>query len=258
MHVSPAGAIADVLWHEIKNHAKNIELGEFVVMPNHIHGILILNGNDVGGRDDDGCRDVACNGPTMKCTVPTMGNIPTTTDCNILTMGNDPMENDHILGTDDANDHIRGRDDANDHIRGGDVACNVPTMGTVPTTTDCNIPTMGNDPAENDHIRGTDIANDRFRGDDANDHIRGTDVACNVRTSKNEFMAAISPKSNTVSTIIRSYKSAVTKYCNRLGLPIAWQSRFHDHIIRNDESFQRISKYISDNPMNWPEDQFFK
>ena len=212
MHVSPAGAIADVLWHEIKNHAKNIELGEFVVMPNHIHGILILNGNDVGGRAVDGCRDVACNVPTTKCIVPTMGTVPTTTDCNIPTMGNDPAENDHIRGTDIANDRFRG-DVANDHIRGRD---------------------------------------------DANDHIRGTDVACNVRTSKNEFMAAISPKSNTVSAIIRSYKSAVTKFCNRLELPIAWQSRFHDHIIRSDESFQRISKYISDNPMNWPEDQFFK
>ncbi len=34
---------ASILWYEIKNHADHIELGEFVVMPNHIHGILILN-----------------------------------------------------------------------------------------------------------------------------------------------------------------------------------------------------------------------
>lgn len=45
---SPVGAIADVLWHEIPNHANNVELGAFVVMPNHIHGILILNGDDSG------------------------------------------------------------------------------------------------------------------------------------------------------------------------------------------------------------------
>ncbi len=49
MDLSPAGVIADVLWHEIKNHAKNIGLGAFVVMPNHVHGILILDGNDGGG-----------------------------------------------------------------------------------------------------------------------------------------------------------------------------------------------------------------
>jgi putative transposase len=46
MKLSNIGVIADVLWFEISNHAKNIELGEFIVMPNHIHGILIFNGND--------------------------------------------------------------------------------------------------------------------------------------------------------------------------------------------------------------------
>jgi len=49
---SSIGIIADILWHEIKNHAKNVRLGEFVVMPNHIHGILILDGDDRDrGRD---------------------------------------------------------------------------------------------------------------------------------------------------------------------------------------------------------------
>ncbi len=43
MQFSHIGIVADILWYEIKNHADHIELGEFVVMPNHIHGILILN-----------------------------------------------------------------------------------------------------------------------------------------------------------------------------------------------------------------------
>ncbi|HXS55226.1 MAG TPA: hypothetical protein VN726_03815 [Hanamia sp.] len=33
------------MWYEIKNHAKNVELGDFIVMPNHVHGIIILNMN---------------------------------------------------------------------------------------------------------------------------------------------------------------------------------------------------------------------
>jgi putative transposase len=41
--ISPAGAIAYVLWHEIKNHSANVELGEFVIMPNHVHGVLLLD-----------------------------------------------------------------------------------------------------------------------------------------------------------------------------------------------------------------------
>jgi len=51
MILSNMGVIADLMWHEIKNHTKNITLGEFVVMPNHVHGILILNG---GNTDTDG------------------------------------------------------------------------------------------------------------------------------------------------------------------------------------------------------------
>jgi len=43
MQLSNIGVIANILWYEIKNHARNIQLGEFIIMPNHIHGILILN-----------------------------------------------------------------------------------------------------------------------------------------------------------------------------------------------------------------------
>ncbi|MEX0968356.1 MAG: hypothetical protein WD077_14060 [Bacteroidia bacterium] len=62
---------------------------------------------------------------------------------------------------------------------------------------------------------------------------------------------------NTVSSIIGSYKSAVTKHANRLKLPNAWQSRFHDHIIRNDEEYQHISDYIVTNPAYWQDDKFY-
>ncbi len=55
MKLSNIGVIADILWYEIKNHAKNIELGAFVVMPNHIHGILILDNNYIS--DDDSVGD---------------------------------------------------------------------------------------------------------------------------------------------------------------------------------------------------------
>jgi len=74
---------------------------------------------------------------------------------------------------------------------------------------------------------------------------------------KNEQMAKISPKSGSVSTIIRSYKSAVTKHAHRLGFEFAWQTRFYDHIIRNEASFQTINTYIINNPVNWQEDKLY-
>lgn len=59
--MSSIGILADVLWHEIKNHAKNIELGAFVVMPNHIHGILILDKPEIINQPNyRQRRDKAC------------------------------------------------------------------------------------------------------------------------------------------------------------------------------------------------------
>jgi putative transposase len=43
MVLSEVGIIADILWHQIPIHHKDVELGDFVVMPNHIHGILIID-----------------------------------------------------------------------------------------------------------------------------------------------------------------------------------------------------------------------
>ena len=51
MVLSPIGKIAQEYWVEIPDHFKHIELDEFVVMPNHIHGIIIINDNR---------RDTAC------------------------------------------------------------------------------------------------------------------------------------------------------------------------------------------------------
>ncbi|WP_064197502.1 MULTISPECIES: transposase [Emticicia] len=50
MGLSTVGAIVQGFWYEIPKHFPFIELGEFIVMPNHIHGILILNKN---GMDEN-------------------------------------------------------------------------------------------------------------------------------------------------------------------------------------------------------------
>ena len=35
-----------------------------------------------------------------------------------------------------------------------------------------------------------------------------------------------------------------------------WQVNYHDHIVRNEQSYQRIKKYIINNPKNWKNDTF--
>jgi putative transposase len=42
MELSAAGKVAETLWREIPGRFPYLEQGEFVVMPDHIHRILIL------------------------------------------------------------------------------------------------------------------------------------------------------------------------------------------------------------------------
>jgi len=61
---------------------------------------------------------------------------------------------------------------------------------------------------------------------------------------------------NTISAAIGSFKAAVTKYCNENQFAFGWQTRFHDHIIRNAEELHFIRNYIINNPHNWKHDGF--
>lgn len=42
MHLNEYGEIVQKWWNEIPNHFPNVELGAFVIMPNHIHGIIFI------------------------------------------------------------------------------------------------------------------------------------------------------------------------------------------------------------------------
>ncbi len=139
MQLNELGQLAEKYWMEIPNHFPFVELGNFVVMPNHTHGILIIDKMDT------------INVETLQCNVSTTN-----------------------------------------------------------------------------------------------------------ATNKNEQMAKISPQSGTISTIIRSYKSVASKNARLIHADFTWQSRFHDHIIRDSQSFENIQHYITNNPINWNKDKFYK
>ena len=48
MFLSPSGEVARDFWVEIPLHFQHTEIDEFSVMPNHVHGILVIEGNMVG------------------------------------------------------------------------------------------------------------------------------------------------------------------------------------------------------------------
>jgi REP element-mobilizing transposase RayT len=157
MILSPLGVLANVFWHEIPNHASNVELGTFVIMPNHVHGILIICPPDLAP-------------PVQTRHALSLSNETQSETRHALSQSNETQsETRHAL----------------------------------------SLPPK---PAAN-----------RFQNQGK----------------------------NTVSSLVGSYKSAVTRHANRLGLEFAWQPRFHDHIIRNDIEYQRINDYIENNPFNW-------
>lgn len=67
--------------------------------------------------------------------------------------------------------------------------------------------------------------------------------------------------SNSVGAIVRGYKSTVTKQINQFRKtprhPI-WQRNYHEHIIRDQESLNKITEYIEMNPQLWGNDRYFQ
>ena len=56
-----------------------------------------------------------------------------------------------------------------------------------------------------------------------------------------------------VITAVGQMKRQVSK---KIGHPI-WQRSFHDHIIRDKNDYEKISKYIYENPTYWLYDCFY-
>ena len=69
----------------------------------------------------------------------------------------------------------------------------------------------------------------------------------------NGMSKAPSPTNAMLSHIV----SALKRFCNKeIGHNI-FQRSFHDHIIRNISDYNRIAKYIYENPLLWEQDCFY-
>ena len=161
IRMSEIGLLAERFWFEIPQHFPFILLDAFVVMPNHIHGILIIDKVD-GGRIN---TNIMKSVETRQCLV-----------------------SEHC---DNSGFNIETRQ------------CLVSTDAT---------------PGQQ-----------RFRN----------------------------PGKNNISSVIGSYKSVVARYAHRIISGFDWQAKFHDHIVRSDDSLKRLREYIQNNPANWRQDKFF-
>lgn len=58
--------------------------------------------------------------------------------------------------------------------------------------------------------------------------------------------------------VVRAFKSIsainVNRFLSRVGIPL-WQRDYDEHIIRNEESLNRVREYIGNNPLGWKLDR---
>ena len=86
-----------------------------------------------------------------------------------------------------------------------------------------------------------------------NDNIVETRRGASLR---GEYKRKFGPlQKNSLSSIINHYKGGVTKMCRQYDINFAWQARFHDRVIRDENELNRVRQYVIDNPLHWELDR---
>ncbi|MBK8708719.1 MAG: hypothetical protein IPN30_09565 [Flavobacteriales bacterium] len=221
MHRSPIGELAQRCWDAIPEHMPHVDVGEFVVMPNHVHGIVVIRERLVR-TDGAGVVPVGADHvrPDTMQTPDTMPDHDTMHRPDTMTP-DAPPERDSTTDGEPNDDHTANAPRAQmraDHDR----PLRPPTDPRTRPPADAG----------------------------ARQH---TPDAPPKRTMPIVPMGSL-------GRIVRAYKSAVTRMAYRDGLlphgtPV-WQRNYWDRVIRDDGEYQRIADYIRDNPANWKGDRF--
>ena len=104
------------------------------------------------------------------------------------------------------------------------------------------------------HIHGiVTIQNIGIQGDNAAPR-RG--VLLNAPNTSRNYYSQISPRKNTLSVVVRTYKSALTRWCRHNNYAyFRWQRNYYEHVIRDEEDLNQIREYIINNPLKWDLDK---
>ncbi len=79
-----------------------------------------------------------------------------------------------------------------------------------------------------------------------------TNIDNNTIHTHSRAYLRLMPKS--ISSFVAIFKSVTTKQINDLRKTPhekIWQNNYHDHIVRDENSFNHIATYIDNNPLNW-------
>ncbi|MGB8645104.1 MAG: hypothetical protein WCF84_07695 [Anaerolineae bacterium] len=239
MRLSECGRIVQEEWLRTAKIRPNVQLDEFVIMPNHFHAVLIItdathvgaNGSlapDQRTTTDSQDHGHAASGANHRL-APTPTNLgPTAT--------NGSLAPDQRTTT-DSQDHMHAASGANHRL--------APTPTNLGPTT----PTNGS------------LAPEPRTTTDSQDHGHATSGA-NHRLAPTPApeprMPPAPPMPGSVGAIMAQFKSVVAKRINGAqgtqGMPV-WQHNYYEHVLRSDEEMRRARAYIQENPGKWEADQ---
>lgn len=71
-----------------------------------------------------------------------------------------------------------------------------------------------------------------------------------------QYVKRFGPQSRNLASIIRGFKIGVTKWARQNDFAdFAWQPRYHDHVVRDENDLDRVRGYIRANPEKWDRDR---
>ena len=213
--------VAETFWQRIPRHFPHAQLDAWVIMPNHIHGIIVIT--------DAACRGEASSenpSPTNGVATTGTGSAPAeiTQDSNIAIAGErrrgeaspenpSPANQVAAVGVGSAQEGIPSRGKASPEN---------------PSSTD-GIATAGAGSVAEKVVR-----------DALPLHIQG-------------------PSPGSLGAIVGNFKSVTARRINRLrhtpGMPV-WQRNYYEHIVRTEDALYAIRQYIADNPLRWTLDTY--
>jgi putative transposase len=228
MQVNQYGKIVQRAWMDLPFHYPQVSLDTFVVMPNHVHGIVIINDYGRGGSptDRNDMSDISIDSgeiiPDAKKTRPY--------ESEGLIIPNGKGRSQTLVMP----NHVHGIVIINDYGRGGS-------------------PTDRNDMSDISMDSREIIPDAKKTRPYESEGLIIPDGKSGSQTRLYKMMSHGLPE------IIRAFKSFSARRINQLrnihGVAV-WQRSYYDHIIRNDRDFRNIWEYIHTNPQKWTEDEF--
>ncbi len=210
------GEIARGSWLSIPRHFKNVELDEFVIMPNHLHGIIIIESSEVAG-------EALANQDLSQSFSEVAGEALANQDFSQLfseVAGEALANQDFSQSFSEVVGEALANQDFSQSFSEvvGEALANQDFSQQQNLSSQCFAPTV-------------------YTGETVK--INGT---------KPQSLAAITQNYKSVST-------RQINRMNKAKGNVIWQRNYYEHIIHNEEALNNIREYIVNNPINWVKDQ---